>query len=75
MPDGAAAGALPEFTRALRGFAAVHALGQPTHDAIFVPFIEALRAAHRARFLSEQLQALDATTLKLALEEIGRAHV
>lgn len=68
MPELPPARALPEFTRSLRGFAAVHALGDRNHDLVFVPFIEARRAAQHAQRLSDQLRALDAATLKLALE-------
>lgn len=69
MPDLPHARPLPEFTRSLRGFAAVHALGEKSHDLIFGPFIEARRVAHRARLLGDQLRALDAATLKLNLEQ------
>ncbi len=69
MPDLPSARPLPEFTRSLRGFAAVHALGDKRHDLVFVPFIEARRVAHSARTLGDQLRALDAATLKLNLEQ------
>jgi hypothetical protein len=68
MPELPAARTLPEFMRSLRGFAAVHALGDRNHDRVFVPFVEARRAAHRARLLSEQLRAFDGSTLTLALQ-------
>lgn len=75
MPELPAPRALPEFTRSLRGFAAVHALGERSHDVVFVPFVEARRGAHAARTLSDQLRALDAATLRLvfmsAIESIA----
>ncbi len=78
MPELPAARPLPEFTRSLRGFAAVHALGERSHDLVFVPFVEARRSAHVASTLSAQLRALDAATLKLvfesAIEKIASEH-
>ncbi len=68
MPELPEARPLPEFTRSLRGFADVHALGEHSHDVVFGPFIDARRAAHAARTLSDQLRALEATSLSLVLE-------
>lgn len=54
---------LPEFTRSLRALATPSAPGSD-HDVVFLPLIEARRAAQRATSLEQQLAAFDAARLE-----------
>lgn len=56
---------LPEFTRSLRALAVPSAPGSD-HDLVFVPLLEARRAAHRASTVDQQLAAFDAARLERA---------
>lgn len=56
---------LPEFTRSLRALAVPSAPGSD-HDVVFVPLLDARRAAHRATSLEQQLAAFDAARLERA---------
>ncbi len=73
MPDREAGAAgrfeLPEFTRALRGFASMRALQSPDHERVFGPLLAARRAAARVESVEGQLAAFDAARLHRALEE------
>ncbi|MFI5309816.1 MAG: M14 family zinc carboxypeptidase [Gemmatimonadales bacterium] len=73
MPESHAGAAehfeLPEFTRSLRGFASVRALGSPDHDRVFAPLLTARRAAARVTSVEGQLAAFDAARLRRALED------
>ena len=60
---------LPEFTRSLRGFAAVGALGLPDHDRLFDPLLAARKAASRAATLEGQVAAFDAERLRRSLRD------
>jgi hypothetical protein len=56
---------LPEFTRSLRALAVPSAPGSD-HDVVFMPLIEARRAAQRATSLEQQLVAFDGAKLDRA---------
>jgi hypothetical protein len=61
--------ALPEFTRALRGFASAGALGSSDHDRVFAPLLAARKAAARVETIEGQVAAFDAQRLERALRE------
>src|SRR5579862_18081 len=65
----ASAYVLPEFTRSLRGFASVDALGNPDHERVFAPLLAARRTAARVETVDGQLAAFDGPRLRRALEE------
>lgn len=56
---------LPEFTRSLRALATPSEPGSD-HDLVFLPLLEARRAAQRATSLEQQLAAFDAARLERA---------
>lgn len=66
MPD---AFALPEFTRSLRGFASVQALGTTTHERVFGPLMTARRAAERVHAPDSRVAAFDADRLRRGLAD------
>jgi hypothetical protein len=68
-PAGADRFALPEFTRALRGFASVGSLGSPDHDGVFAPLLAARKAAARVATVEGRLAAFDAARLRRGLDE------
>jgi hypothetical protein len=71
-PGGAAAAqrsTMPEFTRSLRGFAAVKALGTKEHELVFGPLIAARRSAARVPAPEARAAAFDAVRLRKALRE------
>ena len=70
MPD---AFVLPEFTRSLRGFASVEALGTTTHERVFGPLIAARRAAARVNPLNSRVAAFDAERLRRSLVDATTA--
>jgi len=59
--------ALPEFTRSLRGFAAVRALGTREHELIFGPLLVARRSATRVLAPEARAAAFDADRLRRSL--------
>jgi hypothetical protein len=61
--------ALPEFTRSLRGFASVQALGNPDHDRVFAALLAARRTAARVESVEGRLAAFDGARLRRALDE------
>lgn len=56
---------LPEFTRSLRALAVPSSPGSD-HDVVFLPLLDARRAAQRATTLEQQLAAFDASRLERA---------
>ena len=63
---------LPEFTRSLRAFASVHALGTREHDLVFGPLIAARRSASRVLAPEARAAAFDADRLRRAtMDAIG----
>ncbi|MDQ8164207.1 MAG: hypothetical protein P3A28_00425 [Gemmatimonadota bacterium] len=65
--------ALPEFTRSLRGFASVRALGTREHDLIFGPLVAARRSAVRVLAPEARAAAFDADRLRRSLLEAVEA--
>ncbi len=67
----AAAYAMPEFTRALRGIASPAGLGRPEHASVFGPLLTARRLAERAGSVRARVAAFEPPRLQRAwLESI-----
>lgn len=66
---GAARFAVPEFTRSLRGFASMQALGSRDHDLIFGPLVAARRSAARVLAPEARAAAFDTNRLRSALAD------
>ena len=63
---------LPEFTRSLRAFASVRALGTREHELVFGPLIAARRSASRVLAPEARAAAFDADRLRRAtMDAIG----
>ncbi len=60
---------LPEFTRSLRGFASVGALGTREHELIFGPLVAARRSAARVLAPEAKAAAFDADRLRRSLSD------
>jgi hypothetical protein len=58
---------LPEFTRSLRGFASVRALGTRDHELMFGPLLAARRSATRVLAPEAKAAAFDADRLRRSL--------
>ncbi|MCX5756569.1 MAG: M14 family zinc carboxypeptidase [Gemmatimonadetes bacterium] len=58
---------MPEFTRSLRAFASVRAVGTLEHDLVFGPFIAARRSAARVLAPEARAAAFDADRLRRGL--------
>jgi hypothetical protein len=67
--DATARFTLPEFTRSLRGFASVRALGTREHEIVFGPLIAARRSAGRVQAPEARAAAFDADRLRKSLRE------
>jgi hypothetical protein len=61
--------AIPEFTRSLRGFASVKALGTKEHELIFGPLLSARRSAARVQSPEGRAAAFDADRLRRTLRD------
>ncbi len=68
MPDAERFGvpglAMPEFTRALRGFASARGLGRPEHVGVFGPLLTARKLAEQASGVRARVAAFDAARLR-----------
>ncbi len=75
----AAAFAMPEFTRALRGIASANGLGRAEHAGVFGPLLAARKLAEQAGSVRARVAAFDAARLKRAwlesIEAISSARV
>jgi hypothetical protein len=60
---------LPEFTRSLRGFASVKALGTKEHELVFGPLLNARRSAGRVVAPEAKAAAFDAERLARSLRD------
>jgi len=58
---------LPEFTRSLRGFASLEALGEPSHELVFGPLLAARRSAARVSTPEGRLAAFEVERLRRGL--------
>ncbi|MDA1080215.1 MAG: M14 family metallopeptidase [Gemmatimonadetes bacterium] len=58
---------LPEFTRSLRGFASVEAVGRASHETVFGPLLAARRSAARVEAPEARAAAFDADRLRRGL--------
>lgn len=67
MTDAAERFELPEFTRSLRGFASLGALGEPSHELVFGPLLAARRSAARVSTPEGHLAAFDVDRLRRGL--------
>jgi hypothetical protein len=68
--DGAASGfMIPEFTRSLRGFASVQALGTREHELVFGPLLAARRSASRVQSPEARAAAFDAERLRRSFRD------
>ena len=64
MPEAHGPVSLPEFTRSLRHFASVEALGDLDHELVFGPLLAARRTAARVSGTDARLAAFDAARLR-----------
>jgi hypothetical protein len=61
--------AMPEFTRSLRGFASVKALGTREHELVFGPLLAARRSASRVQSPAGRAAAFDAERLSRSFRD------
>lgn len=60
---------MPEFTRSLRAFASVGAIGSREHEIVFGPLLAARRSAARVQAPEARAAAFDADRLRRSLKE------
>jgi hypothetical protein len=60
---------MPEFTRSLRGFASVKALGTKEHELVFGPLLAARRSASRVQSPAGRAAAFDAERLRRSFRD------